>query len=102
MPSWWMPTHGRSVGSDDGLVGLDHHAGDGRDQARSPVISLVLIPVSSFKKSLRTLRAMTTSSRLQLPARSPMPLMVHSTCLAPAWTAARLLPRPGQVVVAVH
>ena len=36
-------------------------------------------------------RAMTTSSSEQLPARSPMPLIVHSTCPAPASTAARLL-----------
>ena len=32
-----------------------------------------------------------TSSRLALPARSPMPLMVHSTCLAPLATPAREL-----------
>ena len=30
----------------------------------------------------------TISSKLALPARSPMPLMVHSTCVAPALTAA--------------
>ena len=34
---------------------------------------------------------MTISSSEQLPARSPMPLMVHSTCPAPSSTAARLL-----------
>ena len=34
---------------------------------------------------------MTISSRAQLPARSPMPLMVHSTWRAPSMTAARLL-----------
>ena len=38
--------------------------------------------------SLRTRMAMTTSSSEQLPARSPMPLMVHSTWRAPARTAA--------------
>ena len=36
-------------------------------------------------------RAMTISSSEQLPARSPMPLIVHSTWPAPASTAARLL-----------
>jgi hypothetical protein len=36
----------------------------------------------------RVRRAITTSSRLALPARSPMPLMVTSTWRAPAWTAA--------------
>ena len=34
---------------------------------------------------------MTTSSSEQLPARSPMPLTVHSIWPAPASTAARLL-----------
>ena len=34
---------------------------------------------------------MTTSSSAQLPARSPMPLIVHSTCRAPSSTPARLL-----------
>ena len=34
---------------------------------------------------------MTISSSEQLPARSPRPLIVHSTCPAPASTAARLL-----------
>ena len=35
--------------------------------------------------------AITTSSSEQLPARSPMPLIVHSICPAPFSTAARLL-----------
>src|SRR5258708_3554410 len=55
------------------------------------VIPFVLIALLYFKKSFRTLRAITTSSRLQLPARSPMPLMVHSTWRTPALMAARLL-----------
>ena len=39
--------------------------------------------------SALTLRAITTSSRAVLPARSPSPLIVHSICLAPPSTAAR-------------
>ncbi len=35
--------------------------------------------------------AMTTSSREAFPARSPIPLMVHSICRAPAIAPARLL-----------
>jgi hypothetical protein len=35
--------------------------------------------------------AITTSSSEQFPARSPMPLIVHSICPAPCSTAARLL-----------
>ncbi len=38
--------------------------------------------------SCRVRKAMTTSSRAALPARSPRPLIVHSTCRAPASTAA--------------
>ncbi len=46
------------------------------------------MPVVNGNASLRTVMAMTTSSRLQLPARSPMPLMVHSIWRAPAITPA--------------
>ena len=55
-------------------------------------ISCVLIPVlKPPKASDRVFNAMTISSSAALPARSPMPLTVHSTCLAPASTAAREL-----------
>ena len=40
---------------------------------------------------MRVRSAMTTSSSEQLPARSPMPLIVHSTCPAPFSMPARLL-----------
>ena len=53
--------------------------------------SSVRIPVSSPTVSPRTLTAITNSSREALPARSPIPLIVHSTCRAPASTAAREL-----------
>ncbi len=43
------------------------------------------------KTSGRVFSAMTTSSSAALPARSPMPLTVTSTCRAPAWTAASVL-----------
>ncbi len=52
------------------------------------VISRVLMPVVTPKTSGRCLSAMTTSSSAVLPARSPRPLMVHSTCRAPAFTPA--------------
>ena len=39
-------------------------------------------------RSWRVLKTITISSSEQLPARSPMPLMVHSICRAPACTAA--------------
>jgi hypothetical protein len=54
--------------------------------------SSVLMPVSIPPKvSARVLRAITISSSAALPARSPMPLIVHSTWRAPAITAAKLL-----------
>ncbi len=52
---------------------------------------LLSMPVCSPKSASRVLIAITTSSSEQLPARSPMPLMVHSTWRAPARTAAREL-----------
>src|SRR6266550_3677636 len=51
----------------------------------------VRMPVRRPKKSWRVRSAITTSSSEQFPARSPIPLTVHSTCRAPACSAARLL-----------
>src|SRR5437879_4600588 len=45
-------------------------------------------PVLSPKLFLRTASATTTSSRDAFPARSPIPLIVHSICRTPARTAA--------------
>ena len=55
------------------------------------MIFVVSMPVAKGMMSSRTFIAMTTSSSAVLPARSPMPLIVHSICRAPASTAARLL-----------
>ena len=44
--------------------------------------------VSAPKYAPRTFIAITSSSSAQLPARSPMPLMVHSTWRAPPSIAA--------------
>src|SRR3990170_3388674 len=46
-------------------------------------ISSVLTRDSMPKKSFRVRSAITISSREALPARSPIPLIVHSTCRAP-------------------
>ncbi|MNG14795.1 hypothetical protein D3C84_985810 [compost metagenome] len=51
----------------------------------------VSMRVCTPSRSARVLIAMTISSSAALPARSPRPLMVHSTCRAPATTAAREL-----------
>ena len=50
-------------------------------------IWVVSIRVVHGKTSLRVLTAMTISSSDALPARSPRPLIVHSTCRAPFITA---------------
>ena len=47
--------------------------------------------VSNGSRSCRTRNAITSSSSEALPARSPMPLIVHSICRTPPWTAAMLL-----------
>ena len=44
--------------------------------------------VSRPKRGLRVRSSITISSSEALPARSPMPLIVHSTCRAPAITPA--------------
>ena len=52
------------------------------------VISRVLMQVWAPSSSPCILMAMTTSSSAVLPARSPRPLIVHSTCVAPFLTPA--------------
>ena len=51
--------------------------------------SFVLIPVSYGIKSGLVFIAITISSKAALPALSPKPFIVHSTCLAPACTPAK-------------
>ena len=94
---------GEGVFADDGLAALDEQTAHAGDQARGFEISRVLMPHSnSPKKSPRVLRAMTISSMAALPARSPMPLMVHSTWRAPLPTAAReLATAKPKIVVAM-
>ena len=60
------------------------------------VILVESTPVQKGMASWRTRSAMTISSIAALPARSPMPLMVHSTWRAPPRKAASELatPRP--------
>ena len=51
--------------------------------------NFVFIPVLNGIKSFRVLIAITISSRAAFPALSPIPLMVHSICLAPAESPAK-------------
>ncbi len=56
-----------------------------RDEGTIWVVSM---RVSTGNTSARVLTAITTSSSEAFPARSPSPFTVHSTCRAPASTAA--------------
>ena len=51
-------------------------------------ISRVLIPVVKPRWAERVASSITNSSSDALPARSPIPLIAHSTCRAPACTPA--------------
>ena len=51
-------------------------------------ICVASMRVAHVNTSLRVRTAMTISSSDALPARSPRPLIVHSTCRAPCITAA--------------
>ena len=62
-----------------------------RTSREAGTICVVSIPVSSWNTSRRVRTVITISSSEALPARSPRPLMVHSTCRAPASTAANEL-----------
>src|ERR1017187_974689 len=66
----------------------------------SMVVSILL---HHGNTSLRTLIAITTSSSAALPARSPMPLTVHSICRAPpAMPGQRIRHRHAEIVMAMH
>ena len=92
------------VGADHGLVGLHRVAGDGRDQlARRARSAWRRCRVVQGKRSARVFTAITISSSEALPARSPRPLMVHSTCRAPVHhRGERVGHRHAEVVVAVR
>ena len=92
MPCWWMPASwAKALRPTMALFGWGHTPVTVERWLLVGVRSSVLIPVSRPRASRRTLSAMTNSSSEALPARSPMPLIVHSTCRAPASTAAREL-----------
>ncbi len=70
-------------------------------EARVSIAASILVKYGSL--SLRTRIAITTSSSAALPARSPMPLMVHSICRAPPRDAGqRIRHRHAEIVMAMH
>ena len=82
---------GEGVAADDRLVRLHVEPGDGGQQLRDPQDALGLDLVDEGCASGRVRIAITVSSSAALPARSPMPLIVHSICRTPARTAASVL-----------
>ena len=89
--------------ADDGLVGLRAESDDRGQHLAGGERCSVTMRVSNGSRSRRVFIAMTTSSSAALPARSPMPLMVHSICRAPRLHGRqRIRHRQAQIVVAVH
>ena len=103
-PSWWMPAScAKALRADDRLVRLDADADDLRQQlaGRIKLLGLDAGLVGRARRA-RVFSTITISSSEQLPARSPMPLTVHSTWRAPFWIAAeRVGDRQAEIVVAV-
>ena len=89
MPSWWMPDS--CANALRPMIALLYCTGNEVAAATSfeARVSIVLSTLVQYgSTSLRTFIAITTSSSAALPARSPMPLMVHSICRTPARTPA--------------
>ena len=89
IPSWWMPDSWANAFFP--TIALLYWTGKPVtfDTSFDALLSnVVFIPVSYGIKSFLVLIAITTSSNAALPALSPIPLIVHSICLAPAWTPA--------------
>mmetsp|Transcript_24111 Transcript_24111/g.44754 ORF Transcript_24111/g.44754 Transcript_24111/m.44754 type:complete len:210 (+) Transcript_24111:346-975(+) len=92
IPSWWMPdSWAKAFLPTMALLNCTGKPETAATRREMFMILVLSMPVWKGMMSLRTLRAITTSSRAVLPARSPSPLMVHSIWRAPASTAARLL-----------
>ena len=104
MPSWWMPDScAKALRPTIALLNCTGNEVAADTSLEARVSMVVSMPVQNGSTSLRTLIAITTSSSAALPARSPMPLMVHSICRAPALTPdERIGHRHAEIVVAMH
>ena len=92
MPSWWMPAS--CANALRPTMALFDWTGSSVIFESSWLASNSpsdRIAVSYGSRSRRTRSAITISSSDALPARSPMPLIVHSTWRTPPSNAARLL-----------
>ena len=92
MPCWWMPASCAKALSPTMALLRCTTKPVARETVRLAACSWVVRTlVCRCSEAARVCMAMTTSSREQLPARSPTPLTVHSICRAPACAAERLL-----------
>ena len=90
MPSWWIPdSWAKAFFPTIALLYCTGKPVALETTFDALLINLVFIPVVNGIKSFLVFIAITISSSAALPARSPIPLMVHSTCLAPAVTPAK-------------
>ena len=89
MPSWWMPhSCAKAFRPTIALLYCTGNEVTAETSLEARVSMVASMPVQNGSTSLRTFIAITTSSSAALPARSPMPLMVHSIWRAPARTPA--------------
>ena len=104
MPSWWMPLSCAKAFRP--TIALLYCTGKEVTADTSFEARVSMVDVDAGRVGQRVARAcliaITTSSSAALPARSPMPLMVHSTCRAPPSTPGqRVGDREAEVVVAM-
>jgi hypothetical protein len=88
-PSWWMPLScAKALRPTMALLGCTSNPVIPASILERRRICSVRMPVRYGTRSWRTRKAITASSSAALPARSPMPLIVHSTWRTPARIAA--------------
>ena len=88
-PSWWMPAScANALRPTMALFACTGSCVSSESRRLVRTSSVVTIDVSNGSQSGFTFVAITISSSDALPARSPMPLIVHSTCRHPARSAA--------------
>ena len=92
IPSWWIPDScAKAFAPTIALFGCTENPVIADNNLEDLVITSVLILVEYGSKSFLVLIAITTSSKDVFPARSPIPFIVHSICLAPALREAKEL-----------
>jgi len=80
MPSWWMPdSWAKALAPTIALLGWTTKPVTAETRREARMMFSVCTPVVYGIRSERVRSAMTISSMAALPARSPRPLMVHST-----------------------